>query len=73
MQSCMNGVVIDGVHKDLALVSSQTKYVIQVNTPFDATYPVITPLQIAGVIKDFDVRKPTPWSIRIHVSSRQYL
>ena len=41
MKCCMNGVLVDKVPKFLAPIPSETMHAIQIENPFDATYPII--------------------------------
>ena len=52
-QWCVNGVLIDEVPKFLAPIHSEIMHAIQLENPFDATYPI---MEVTNYLK---VRKPT--------------
>ena len=58
-QCCLNGVVIDKVLKFLAPILHETRHALQLQTPFDATDPIIIPLKLNAVTSYFKVRTPT--------------
>ena len=45
MKFHMNGVLIDEVPKFLTPIPSETMHVMQIQSPFDATHPIIIPLK----------------------------
>ena len=59
MQCCIDGVLIDEVPKFLAPVLSKIMHPVQIVNPFNATHPIIIPLEINRVTGYFDVRKST--------------
>ena len=59
MQCCMNSVLINEVSKFLAPILSETIYALQLETPFNATHPIIIPLKLKRVSSHFEVRTPT--------------
>ena len=59
MQCCMNGVHTSEVPKFLSEAPSETAHVIEVVDPFDATHPLIIPLQLSVITSFFDVYAPS--------------
>ena len=52
---CINEVLINEVPKFLVLIPSAIMHTIQIMNPFDATHPIIIPLELAEVTSYFDV------------------
>ena len=59
MQCCLNGVQISEVPKFLTAYLSETSYDIDLFNPFDATLPLIIPLQLSRVTSYSDVYYPS--------------
>ena len=59
MQCHMNGGLINEIPKFLTPIHSETMHAIQLKNFFDATYPIIIPFKLNGVISYFKVRTPT--------------
>ena len=55
----LNGVQISEVPKFLAENPSETSHAIELVNLFNATYPLIIPLQLSGVTCYFDVYSPS--------------
>ena len=59
MQCLLNGVQISEVPKFLAENQSKTTHAIELDDPFDATHPLIIPLQLGRVTSYFGVYTPS--------------